>query len=156
MKIDMRLTRRQNEALDLALGGASDGEISAHMGIAMHAVGSYFREICRRLECSSRDELLAALAANPDLLGIHAGKSGLLGSDLDMLIMGYMSDGYGEEDVALILDIPRRRIHFRLQRLRRLFGYRNTTHAVARTLWSMWNQGMVWSGEKGWVAKDED
>lgn len=153
MRIDMRLTKRQNEVLDLAIGGAGDREISARMGIAPFAVSKYFREICRRLEYSSRDELMVALAEDPNLLGTHMSKSGSLGSDLDMLIIGYMSDGYGEEDVAKILDVPWRRIHFRLQRLRLLFGYRNTTHAVAGVLWSMWNQGKVWTGN-GWVTDE--
>ena len=40
-------------------------------------------------------------------------------SEFDALIVGYMSDGNSEEDVAQILGRTRRHVHFRLQRLRR-------------------------------------
>ena len=76
------------------------------------------------------------------------------GLDEDMLVIGYLSDGLTEKEVAETMGATVRYIHFRIERRRRLMGAKNTTNMVAIALRAMWESGRIWKRGGGWSRRD--
>jgi DNA-binding CsgD family transcriptional regulator len=57
----VELTPRQREALTYLATGASEKQVALAMGISVHTVHIHAKQIYRRLNVSSRGELMAAV-----------------------------------------------------------------------------------------------
>ncbi|MEM6394591.1 MAG: helix-turn-helix transcriptional regulator [Planctomycetota bacterium] len=60
-----RLSPRENEVLDRLLDGMAPKEIAFNLGLSTHTVYSHTKALHRKLEVSSRSELLARFIARP-------------------------------------------------------------------------------------------
>lgn len=54
-----QLCRRERETLEGLLSGASEKEIASRLGLSVHTVHQYVKSIYRRLEVTSRAQLMA-------------------------------------------------------------------------------------------------
>ena len=57
MKIEIRLTEKEQDILDLLSTGKSNKEIASELNITVNTVRHYLRILSRMFQCSNRTEL---------------------------------------------------------------------------------------------------